>query len=239
MPKRAQIKDKHGKWWKPPGTKPTIATVEVDETKERWRYPTPPKDLDEEQKRRVSGAVISQLVTVIFSHHYYEINREIHRQVKGGPTGLRPTGPVSRIVLDWVISQIKEISTKSEPLHAINPVMFSKLTVYELKKYVDDMFSVTNTLSKGTRWDSSTKSFIWNHEIEKNETMTPAQITCKAFAKMASSVMSGSLNFTWDTPCSNKSGRLPVLDTCLWIGPQAREKQSQLKSWTMLRRSQE
>ena len=41
---------------------------------------------------------------------------------------------------------------------------------------------------------------------------------------MANSVIAGSLNFTWDTPCLNETGRLPVLDTCLWIGTQAREK---------------
>ena len=40
---------------------------------------------------------------------------------------------------------------------------------------------------------------------------------------MASSIL-GCLNFTWDTPCSNPNKRLPVLDTELWVGEQAREK---------------
>ena len=106
------------------------------------------------------------------------------------------------------------IADKSETLHVLNPVMFSKLTIHELKKYVDDMFSVTNTLRNHTIWDPSLKTFTRSQEQESKESLTEKQVTFIAFAEMSSSVMAGSLNFTWDTPCLNETGRLPVLDTC-------------------------
>ena len=51
------------------------------------------------------------------------------------------------------------IADKSETLHVLNPVMFSKLTIHELKEYVEDIFSVTNTLRKCKIWDPSPKKF--------------------------------------------------------------------------------
>ena len=100
IPKRAYIKTKNGQLRKPPGQPPTIATVEVDQKKERWRYPTPPEALSTDQKVDILASVLGKMVEVVFSYHYYEFDGKIYHQEGGGPTGLRPSGPASRILLD-------------------------------------------------------------------------------------------------------------------------------------------
>ena len=45
--------------------------------------------------------------------------------------------------------------------------------------------------------------------------------TMQGFCKMASSV-TGCLNFTWDSPSNNEGGKMPVLDTQMWMAPCAK-----------------
>ena len=80
------IKDKNGKLRKPPGSKPTIASVDTDEKRERWRYPTPPESLTDKQKKLIIATILGQMVTVVFYYHYYEFDGDIYHQVAGGPT---------------------------------------------------------------------------------------------------------------------------------------------------------
>ena len=42
-----------------------------------------------------------------------------------------------------------------------------------------------------------------------------------AFAEMASNQMN-CLNFTWDSPNNNNNKMMPVLDTMMWVGTEAR-----------------
>ena len=42
------------------------------------------------------------------------------------------------------------------------------------------------------------------------------------FSKMASSITSY-LQFTWDAPDLHEDGRMPVLDTSMWMGTEERE----------------
>ena len=96
VPKR--MKQKNGR--KAPGKPPTILTVEVDSMKERWHYPTPPSFLTPEQKTKILAAILGKMVQITFSYHYYEFDGKIYHQEGGCPTGLRPVGPISRILLD-------------------------------------------------------------------------------------------------------------------------------------------
>ena len=79
------------------------------------------------------GAILGHVTKVVFSTHYYEFNGTIYHQVKGGPTGLRPTGPGSRILLDYWRCEVKQIEELSQALNTLNPINFEKLNVYLLK----------------------------------------------------------------------------------------------------------
>ena len=133
----------------PKNQKPTVLTAKTDEKKERWRYPTPPEKLDQDQKQRVMGGIIGKMVEVVFNTHYYEWNGKIYRQVGGCPAGLRPSGPISRTFMDDWLCEVLSLSETMKALSTINPVLFSPLTFHLLKKYVEDCLAASTSIKKG------------------------------------------------------------------------------------------
>ena len=103
----------------------TIATVETDKVMERWYYQTPLNLLSQSQKKVIMARVLSQMVKITFETHVYEWNGEIYSQGEGCPTGLRPSGSISRIVMDHWVKRMKGIEEKPNTLATLNPVIFS------------------------------------------------------------------------------------------------------------------
>ena len=206
----------------PKNTKPTVLTAEVDEKKERWRYPTPPDKLSEDQKQAVMGSIIGKMVEVVFKTHYYEWNGKIYVQVGGCPQGLRPSGPISRCFMgDWREEMIK-LTDAMNILAKLKPILFSTLEFHLLDKYVDDCISASTSIRKGCKWDSSSKAMIWDSELAKTDARSNEERTMEEIGRMASSIY-GCLNFTWDSPSRNSNSKMPVLDTQLWLQQEERE----------------
>ena len=65
--------------------------------------------------------------------------------------------------------------------------------------------------------------FIWSQEQEENDNRTSAHRTLEEMGMMASDLVN-CLRFTWDTPEHNNNGRMPVLDSQLWVEIQPRVK---------------
>ena len=65
------------------------------------------------------------------------------REIEGCPTGLRPSGPISRIVMDFWVKEIKQIEAKSGELVRLNPVMFEPLQDF----YSKSMWMMSCTLA--------------------------------------------------------------------------------------------
>ena len=83
-----------------------------------------------------------------------------------------------------------------------------------------------NKFRKGTKWDPQSKSLIWDMDqetldIESN--LNDEQRSMKIVATMSSDILD-CLNFTWDSPTNNENGKMPVLDTQMWMGVERREK---------------
>ena len=108
------------------GKTPTIRTVEKDEQIERWSYKVEPKDLDQDQKQRIMAGVLGIQIGLTYDTHFYEFNGQIYKQGGGAPTGVRPVGPMSRIIMDKWVRQMREIEEKSNLLHSINQIQFEK-----------------------------------------------------------------------------------------------------------------
>ena len=102
---------------------------------------------------------------------------------------------------------------------------FCRLELYILKKYVDDLFLAGDSLKKGVCWNPEQKIFIWSQEQEENDNRTSAHRTLEEIGKMASDLVN-CLRFTWDTAEHNTNGRMPVLDTQLWVEIQPRVKRT-------------
>ena len=204
------------------GKKPTIRTVNKDEKEERWWWPKPVTFLTPEERKKVMGCVVEQLVKLVFNTHFYEWNGTIYRQVAGGPIGLRSTGSVCRIVMDHWKTEISRMIVKMDQLKAINPVTYESLEVHLLKKYVDDVLVALQGVRPGVRYDKQNKILTWSTEAEEEDKQkTREELTMSLFCELATDVEK-CLDFTWDSPERNTNGMLPVLDTQMWVGKEQR-----------------
>ena len=85
--------------------KPTILTASLDQHEERWWYPISPGSLTEGQRKHLLGCVMEQMTRQVLRTHFYEWEGVIYRQMRGGPIGLRASGPLGRILMDfWALS---------------------------------------------------------------------------------------------------------------------------------------
>ena len=115
---------------------------------------------------------------------------------------------------------------RTRELSRINPIMFEKLEIHLLQKYVDDVFVAGNSIRKGVRYDKSVKALIWTIEQQENDTTENSndeQRSMGIIAEISSSILDF-LTFTWDSPTCNEDGKMPLLDTKTWIGLERREK---------------
>ena len=167
--------------------------------------------------------VLGQMVKATFETHMYKWDGNIYSQTEGCPTGLRVSGPISRMTMDkWVI-ELQKIEELSKALTMINPVQYASMKTLLLEKYVDDVLYGGESIPKGTKWDKSTKTLIWSHEQEKTdrESETPDdQRSMKIIAQIASSIFPW-LQFTWDAPSANPN---MTLDTQMLVKEQSRER---------------
>ena len=131
------------------GSKPTVLTVDMDESKERWKFYKDPGKFNKEEKKRVMGKVCEILVKVTFGHHFYKWGDTVRRQASGGSIGLRGTGSVARTTMDRWISEYRRILTGA------------KVDIYLLKKYVDDVCIITRNLDWGARWNRDTQQVTY------------------------------------------------------------------------------
>ena len=103
---------------------PTIATVNVDENKDRWWLPTPLTLIPIQRKREIMATVLAVMLGTNFETHLSECEGRVYLQNEGCPTGLRPSGPISRICMDFWAKELKNIEDKSVELVRLNPVMY-------------------------------------------------------------------------------------------------------------------
>ena len=155
----------------------------------------------------------------------YEWEGTLYLQLAGGPIGLRSSGPVARILMDFWVNELLAIAERSVTLNTENPIAYGKLEIHLITKYVDDIFTALERLRPGMRWNQAERALKWDpqsQERDANETPEQAEIrTMTEVQKIASSVLE-CLNFTNDTPANNATLKMPVLDTQMWVGEEAR-----------------
>ena len=203
---------------------PTILTVEEDEKYERWWYPTPLGMITREQKTQIMAAVLAIMVKATFQTHIYECEGEIYQQVEGCPTGLRPSGPISRLFMDKWVRELRRIEAESKELHRINPVTFCEMDIKLIKKYVDDVLFGGDEVAQGALWKN--RCLQWSQEqLERDKASGEDHNsrTMRIIAMISSEILE-CLTFTWDSPSQNKSNMMPVLDTQVWVEVEARVK---------------
>ena len=89
------------------------------------------------------------------------------------------------------------------------------IKIYLLKKYVDDVLTMTSRLKKGSRWING--SVVWTPETEsQDQSRTEDEVTMEVLRSIASSVFNY-LKFTAETS-GGEDNPLPCLDTQFWVG---------------------
>merc|ERR1711954_158290 len=113
-------------------------------------------------KIKIMASVLAVMVQATFQTHIYECEGDIHLQIEGCPTGFRPSGPISRLVMDKWVRELHRIEAESKGLERINPLKFCKLDIKLLKKYVDDVIFGGDEIPQGAFW--SDKCLQWSQE---------------------------------------------------------------------------
>ena len=81
--------------------KASVKTIESDDKPDssRWKFFRGPKGYTDAEKDKVLGALMECLVKTTFSTHYYLWKGKVHKQLEGGPIGLRGTGSCGKAVM--------------------------------------------------------------------------------------------------------------------------------------------
>ena len=96
---------------------------------------------------------------------------------------MKPVGQINRILRDWWREEIELLAEQTKQLAITNAAMFSRLEIHMLKENVDNTYSTTSRLRRGSQWDP----IIWNSEkSEEPQDFTEDQLTVKMFAEIAS-----------------------------------------------------
>ena len=205
--------------------KPSMKTVRVDAKQERFWFPKPVKFLTEDDQKLIVACIGQQLTKLVFTTHYYIWDGKIFKQMDGCPMGVEASCPISRIVMDAWAQEVLKLEEKSQTLSALNPIQFEPLKIYLFRKYVDDVITAVESMKLGVKWDHQYQCFKWSKEqedLDKAQGRSQEKMTMEQFTAMASGILK-CLEFTFDSPSNNTNGCMPVLDTMMWIGRQARE----------------
>ena len=135
------------------------------------------------------------------------MGREFLLPEEGGPIGLKLAGVVAKLrMIDWM--------KRFNGLLKINCVK-----TYMNVVFVDDQSWAGRALRRGTRWDSKEGKMRWSVEWEReDEDMSEKadKRTFRELRKMGNS-LSSDIRMKEDTSSENEDGKLPILDTKMWV----------------------
>ena len=148
---------------------------------------------------------MEQGLLAAFEGHLYSWHREVKSQLKGLGIGEDLTRAVARLImLDWDL----KFTTLAEE---------NRLTTYMYKRFVDDTANAMVALSPGTRWgEEEGRMVMLPHLVEEDLEVEPDLRTMREVVRMASSIHP-MIQLTGDCPSKNNDGRMPLLNTKVWV----------------------
>ena len=82
---------------------------------------------------------------------------------------------------------------------------------------MDDTANGTEAIQPGIRWSEEEGRMILHpHLVEEDRDMPKDIRTTREVAKMGSSI-SNMIRLTWDCPSNNNNGKMPMLNTEVWV----------------------
>ena len=187
------------------GRKPGRTTPEINyrKNKEESKF-LGVRELTDREHRLLVARVVEIGVLQVVRNHLYSWKGDIWMQTLGVPTGLRLSGIIGRITMDVWMTDMKRLLEDN------------RMKTYLMEKYVDDCNTILENIPLGSRWQDDRITITETRaEEDRAAEVTKEEVTMKCWADMASTIIPG-LKFTCDYPANNVSGRVPMLDFCLW-----------------------
>ena len=153
--------------------------------------------------KKMFAEVIAMITKVLMNHHVYEFAGELYIQEGNGSIGDEATGAISDLLMIWWDRKFK-----------------SKLNLLEinnklLKRYIDDINGLFEAMKPGTEFKYD-KLSINNEKAKLDENRKAELVTMEVIGSIANSI-DPMLKFTVDVPSNHEDGKLPMLDTKVWI----------------------
>ena len=183
------------------GVRPGVTSSPDNE--EHWYFPA--VELTDYEKRLVVATVVKIGVLVMMNTHVYTWNGQPYLQKAGGPIGLRSTCAVARVVMN-------EWDARWLEMCKINNIKINKKN-----RYMDDIKAFLKAIREGWRWVGGGLCFTkaWEQE-DMNSGKSAARRSAEILVGMMNDVFPF-LNFTIELGEDFLDGKLPSLDTTVWV----------------------
>ena len=168
---------------------------------EQWIFPK--VVLSKEDKLEIIGTVLDIATTAMFSHHYYSFGGRNYKQMGGGPTGLRGTCAIARLMM-----QIFDVKWEGSLRELC-------IKLWLNSRYMDDGRTALPPLKPGWRWMDKSLKYCIKWEREDQE-LSDMEITRRCLLDTLNCV-EDYLEFTMETEEDFADKWLPTLDTRLRV----------------------
>ena len=193
------------------GRHPGITTKEVkaplQENKDWGKslFNPPSRGATVEEKKLILSLCVEQGLLAAMDGHLYNWHLEVKKQVEGLGIGSDLTRAVARLVLlDW-------------DNRFINLVQENKLSLYSYTRFVDDTANGMAALPPGMRWGEEEGHMVFLPHLEEEDKEVQADMrTMTEVVRMGNS-LSPMIQLTGDCPSANESGKMPLLNTQVWV----------------------
>ena len=161
------------------------------------------REPNKEEVKIMFAEVMARITRILMNYHVYEFAGELYIQEGNGSIGDEATGSMSDLIMIWWDIMFKNKLTLLE----IN----NKL----LKRYIDDINGLFAAMKPGTEFKDN-KLTINKCKAEKDAKRNIELVTMEVIGSIANSI-DPMLKFTVDVPSNHEDGKLPMLDTKVWI----------------------
>ena len=183
------------------GVRPGV-TCDPDK-EDHWYFP--PSDLTSLEKRMVVAMVIKVGILTMMNTHVYSWDGKAFFQKAGGPIGLRSICAVARIVMNEWDSRWMETCGANN------------IKLIKGDRYMDDIRAFLKALRMGWRWFEGNLCYTrtWEEE-DRSSGRSASRRTALVLIEMMNDVFRF-LNFTIELGEDFADGKLPSLDTNIWV----------------------
>jgi len=164
-------------------------------------------NLSKTKRRIIEARTIEVAILVAMSNHLYTFGGKVYLQTSGGPIGLRFTACLASALMKvWDMAWCELLNKE-------------KIRTLIYKRYVDDSRNLLLPISEGWRWQDD--KFKFNKatyaEDMKTSSYEQDQIRTRQELTKAMNSLVYFLRFTGEDWTMFANGRLPTLDTEVWV----------------------